>query len=334
VTSTCIVMLSALGDAVHVLPLLTAIKRHSPTTHLTWVTQPPAAALVRGHPALDDLIVFDRAVGLRAYLDTRRAATRPRPFDTLLDLQTYLKAGLLTALIPANEKLGFDHARARDLNWLFTTRKIPPNATTRHVQDQYLEFLDALSIPRGQLEWNLGPYPAERPWQQQFFAQFTRPIAALVIGTSRPQKDWLPAHWAAVADALSADYGLQPVMVGGTSPRERATAQAITAAARHPVHDALGSGLRPLVSILGGAALVISLDTGPLHMAVALNRPVISLIGYNDPAVVGPYRRFTDLLIDAYGDPTVGPRLRPGRMATITPGAVLAKVDLWRSRYQ
>jgi heptosyltransferase I len=333
VTSTCIVMLSALGDAVHVLPLLSAIKRHAPTTRLTWVTQPPAASLVRGHPALDELIVFDRTAGLRAYLDVR-AATRGRRFDTLIDLQTYLKAGILTALTPAREKLGFDRARARDLNWLFTNRKIPANATTRHVQDQYLEFLDALSIPRDPLVWNLGPFPAERSWQEQFFSQFTRPIAALVIGTSRPQKDWLPDRWAAVADALSADYGLQPVMVGGTSPRERATAQAITAAARHPVHDALGSGLRPLVSILDSAALVISLDTGPLHMAVALNRPVISLIGYNDPAVVGPYRRFSDLLIDAYGDPAAGPRLRPGRMATITAADVLAKVALWRSRYQ
>ena len=330
---TCIVMLTALGDAVHVLPLLTAIKRHDPTTRLTWVTQPAPAALVRGHPALDELIVFERARGWRAFLDAR-AATAGRRFGVLLDLQTYFKAGLLTAALPAEVKLGFDRARARDLNWLFTTRRIAPNPGRHHIQDQYFEFLAALAIPRDPIAWNLGPWPSERPWQQQFFAQFDRPIAALVIGTSRPQKDWLPDRWAAVTDALYADFGLQPVLVGGTTARERQTAAEIQATARHPVHDALGSGLRPLVSILDGAALVISLDTGPLHMAVALGRPVISLIGYHDPAIFGPYRRYHDLLIDAYGDPATGPRLRPGHMTRITPADVIAKIDVWRARHR
>ena len=75
------------------------------------------------------------------------------------------------------------------------------------------------------------------------------------------------------------------------------------AKARAPVASELGSGLRKLVGILDGAALVLSPDTGPLHMTVALNRPVISLMGYTNPKRVGPYRRFHDLLIDAYGDP-------------------------------
>jgi len=323
-----IVMLSALGDAVHVLPLLTALKRHRPATEITWVTQPAAASLVRGHPALDRLIVFDRDRGLGAFADVRRAVSGP-PFDLLLDLQVYFKAGLLTAIVPARVKLGFDRARARDLNWLFTNARIPPQHGPRHVQDQYLEFLAALGVPAEPLGWDLGPWAGEAAWHLPGDGAPDRPFAALVIGSSRAPKDWVAERWADVADALARDYGLQPVLVGGTSPREQQTATIIRARARAPIVDALGSGLRPLVSILHGARLVVSLDTGPLHMAVALERPVVSLIGYNDPRIVGPYRRYGDLVVSAHDAPVA----RAERMRTITVDAVLTAVARWRAAY-
>jgi heptosyltransferase I len=103
------------------------------------------------------------------------------------------------------------------------------------------------------------------------------------------------------------------------------------------VHSALGSGLRNLVGILDGAALVLSPDTGPLHMTIALDRPVISLLGYTNPKRVGPYRRYHDLMIDAYGEPgedyPLSMENRPGRMPRIAVRDVLDKVELWRTRY-
>jgi heptosyltransferase I len=102
--------------------------------------------------------------------------------------------------------------------------------------------------------------------------------------------------------------------------------------------SALGSGLRPLVGILDGSALVLSPDTGPLHMAVALDRPVVSLMGYTNPKRTGPYRRFHDLIVDAYGDPgevyPVSIETRRGRMPRITVDDVLAKVARWRQTYE
>jgi heptosyltransferase I len=107
-------------------------------------------------------------------------------------------------------------------------------------------------------------------------------------------------------------------------------------AVRPPI-SALGSGVRPLVSILEGSALVLSPDTGPLHMSVALDRPVISLIGYADPRRTGPYRRFHDLMIDAFHDPgevaAITNERRHGRMARIRVRDVIDKVELWRTRY-
>ena len=328
-------MMSAVGDAVHVLPVLNALKAHDPRTHVTWVMQPGPASLVRGHAAVDEIVLFDRARGWRAFRDVRRELAA-RPFDLVIDLQVYFKAGIVTALTRAPVKLGFDRARARDANWLFTNHRIPPHAQ-QHVQDQYFEFLDHLRIPHGAPEWGLGPWPEERDWQREFFAPIERPTAALVIATSKPEKDWLPERWAEVVDALYADFGLQPVLVGGRSPRELAAEAVIMAHARHKPLSALGSGLRRLTSILHGSALVIAPDTGPLHMAVALDRPVISLMGYTNPRRTGPYRKFHDLIVDAYGEPgeryPVSPEMRPGHTRRITVREVLDRVQRWRDRY-
>ena len=333
--SVGIVMMSAVGDAVHVLPLLTALKRHVPHVRITWVLQPGAATLVRGHWAVDEIIEFDRSRGWRAYPAVRRALSARR-FDVVLALQVYFKAGIVTSFTHAPVKLGFDRARARDLNWLFTTDRLPEREG-QHVQDQYFEFLEALGVPHEPVTWDLGPWEHERAAQLDFLARFDRPIAPIVVATSKAEKDWMPERWAEVTNALWHDFGLQPVLVGGRSARELAAERVILDATRVPVASALGSGLRNLVGILDGAACVLSPDTGPLHMTIALDRPVISLMGYTNPKRVGPYRRSHDLLIDAYGDPgedyPLSMENRPGRMARISVRDVLDKVEYWRATY-
>ena len=332
----CIVMMSAVGDAVHVLPVINALKRHAPACLITWILQPGPATLVRGHRSVDEIILFDRSKGMQAFADIRRELAR-REFDLVIDLQVYFKAGIITAMTRAPVKLGFDRVRARDLNWLFTTRRIPARPVGQHVQDQYFEFLEALGVKTAPVTWDLGPWPTELAWRDEFFAKLDRPAAAIVIATSKPEKDWLPERWAQVVDILHRDYGLQPVLVGGRSPRELHAEQVIMATAKHTPVSALGSGLRNLVGILSGSALVLSPDTGPLHMAVALERPVISLMGYTNPKRTGPYRRYHDLLIDAYGNPgedyPVSMENRSGRVVRITVEHVREKLNVWREKY-
>ena len=333
----CIVMMSAIGDAVHVLPVLTALKRHHPTMHVTWVLQPGPAMLVRDHPDLDEILLFDRSRGWRGFAEIRRTL-RSRSFDLVINLQVSFKAGLVTSFTWAPIKLGFDRARARDVNWLFTTHRIPPGPR-RHVQEQYFEFLKWLGVPHEPVTWGLGPWnEAERAWQRDFLARFDRPIAPIVVATSKPQKDWVPERWAEVSDALYHEFGLQPVLVGARSPREVHAEEVILARTRAKPYSALGEGgLRGLVGIIDGAALVLTPDTGPLHMTVALDRPVVSLIGYSNPKRVGPYRKFRDLMIDAYGDPgedyLLSMENRYDRMPRITVQQVLDKVERWRTEY-
>lgn len=332
---TAIVMMSAVGDTVHVLPVLTALKRHRPQMRVTWLLQPGPASLVRGHPDVEEIIPFHYGTGLSAYTNVRRELAT-RAFDFVLALQVSLKAGLVTSFVKAPVKLGFDRARARDMNWLFTTHKIPAGKR-QHVQDQYFEFLAHLGVPVQPVTWNLGPWESERAAQQAFVSQVGKPYAAIVCGTSDADRDWMPERWAAVCDALYRDFGLQPVLVGGPSEREKATAAAIAAGCRiAKPFNALGQGgLRGLVGILDAAELVLSLDTAPLHMSVALGRPVIALMSQADPKRTGPYGRGEALVVNAFAEPDDPPdevlwMRRRGRMSRISVDDVLTRVQRWR----
>lgn len=334
-----VVMLAAVGDAVHALPVVNAIKRLHPAARISWVMQVGALTqLLNGHPAVDEVIPFVRKDGWRGFAAVRRAL-RKRQFDLVLVLQPYLKSGIVAAFAPSPIRLGFDRARARDASWLFSTDRIPARPL-QHMQDQYLEFLEALGVPSQPLEWKIGPWnETERAWQSAFLARFDRPLAPIVVATSKPEKDWPAERWAEVCDALWQEYGLQPLLVGGRSPREVEAERIIFERARVRPASALGDGgLRGLAAIIEKSALVLSPDTGPLHLSVALGTPAISLLGYTNPKRVGPYRRFADLMIDAYGDAgehyPVSMETRAGRMSRITVEQVLEKVRVWQARYR
>ncbi|MGH7477470.1 MAG: glycosyltransferase family 9 protein [Longimicrobiales bacterium] len=335
----CIVMLSALGDAVHVLPVANALDRAWPDTRITWVIQPLAHQLVRGHPAVDDFIVFRRRQGIAAVRSYRELARvlEQRRFDLLLALQVYFKAGLITALVDADRKLGFDRTRARDLNWLFTNERIAARPS-QHVQDQYFEFLHHLAVDPEPVDWKLRLSQAEREAQAHFFGGLDRPACAIVVGSSKPAKNWLPERYVRLIEALDRSFGLRPVLVGGPSRIERAAADAVLQRTHTHVVDALADDVRRLLWLLDGSALVISPDTGPLHMARALDRPVIGLFGYTNPKRYGPYRKYTELVVDGYArEPgeSYGPsaEYRAHGMGRVTVEAVLEKVALARERY-
>ncbi len=352
-----VVMLSALGDSVLVLPVVNALRRAFPRAHLSWALQPGPHVLVRGHPAVDEFVVLQRgrrggsARALRdggegiwdAVRELRRLA-RHHPggrFDLLLDLQVYFKAGLLTALTPAAVKLGFDRRRARDLNWLFTNRRIPPHPRGfAHVQDQYFEFLRCLGVEPEPVEYGLAITAQEREAQRRFFEGLGGPACAVVLATSDPRKNWTAEAYARVLLEMDRTHGLRPILVGGRSGAEEGMARAVVARLPRgfPLVDARANDLRRLLWLLEGSALAITPDTGPLHMARALEVPVVGLFGFTNPGRSGPYRRFGDLVVDGYARTPgevnpVNMQRRRGGMGRITPGEVLEKVGMALERY-
>lgn len=328
-----IVMLSALGDAVHVLPVANALRRAWPSARITWAIQPVPYRLVRGHAAIDEFILFERRRGLEAWrsYSNLRQTFAGRRFDLLLNLQVYLKAGLITALAPARIKLGFDRARARDLNWLFTTHRIPARPVG-HVQDQYFEFLEHLGVDPEPIEWSITFSHDERAAQRAFFESLDRPACAVVVATSKPAKNWAPERYARVLDAVEREFGLRPVLVGGPSAIERDAAARIRELSRASIIDARADDLRRLAWLLDGSRIVISPDTGPLHLARALDTPVIGLYGYSNPKRYGPYHKYRDLVVDGYAlhpDEAYAPTMqwRLDGMSRVTVDGVLEKVE-------
>ena len=330
-----VVLLSAIGDVVHALPLVSSLKAAAPKLSIEWIAQPVPGEIAGRHPGVDRLWTLDRRRGWRGFQALARAL-RGRRFDLVIDLQVYAKASLVTALLDSPRKIGFDRARAREGNWLVTNERIaagPPRQTC----EQYLEFADHLGAPR-RYEWPLPLTESERADQAAFAATLAAPLAALVVGTSRPAKEWPAERWARLADALAGDLGYEVCIVGSDRPAERARALQVARLARVPIRDERRDDLRRLVWLLDSAALVVSPDTGPYHIAVARGVPSVGLYGYTDPARVGPGRRFTELVVEAFHDPGEAwhpprPGYRPDRMARIPVSRVLEAVALARSRY-
>jgi len=334
VRSVCIVMLSAIGDAVHVLPVANALKRAWPGVRITWIIQSTPSALVAGHPAIDEFIVCERRRrGLRAWTNFADLAQQLRGhhFDLAIALQVYLKAGIIVGMLPAERKLGFDRARARDGNWIFTNERIPPHSP-QHVQQQYFEFLHHLDVDPDPVEWGILITDEEREAQDEFFRGLDKPACAVVVGTTKSKKNWTAEGYARALEEIESTHGLQPLLVGGSSQAERHMAAEILSLTRaHPI-DVLADDLRRLIYLIDGSALTVSPDTGPLHISRALDTPVVGIYGYTNPKRTGPYRRYYDLVVDGYAEfpgeeYPISTSHRDG-MKRVTVDMVLEKVDL------
>ena len=326
--------MSAIGDTVHVLPIVASLRAAWPHCHLAWVVQPGPHRLWRGHPDVDEFLVFHRERGARAYRDFRRAVGSRR-FDLVVCLHPCLKAAIVTRLLPAPNRLGYDRRRTRDLAWLSTNRRIPAGPPA-HVQDEHFEFLGHLGVP-ARREWDFHFTPEEIAARDAWVARGDgRPVLAVVTRSSRRAKDWTLARYARVLDTAVHDLGFRTVLVGGRSDGELEDAARLRGLCRFPPDEELRYDLREMAWLLDGADALLSPDTGPLHMAVALGTPTIGLYGFTDPKRVGPYGRFGDLLIDRYSRPDdSGPsrRTRPGNMDRITEEDVIEKLHVLRSRY-
>ena len=337
VRSICIVLLTGLGDVVMGLPIANALRSHLPDAPITWVVEPMPSAILRHHAAIDEVVVYEKKRGLAGVRDLRRVLAG-REFDLTLNLNVYFKSVWPTIFSGAPRRIGFGPDRARDLSWIATNEHLPARPRA-HTLDMFLEFLEQVGIRDAPVEWNLGITEEERATQADFFAPLAgRPVVAVVPATAMEKKDWLPARFAEVIDTLELEMGYRVVLVGGPGERETRIAREIVAASRAAPVWGLGDGVRRLVWLLGGSRLVIAPDTGPVHIARALEVPVIGLYGHTNPWRVGPWRKYQDLWVDAYTDPGEPPdpsRFDPklGRMEQITAAEVLQRVEQARETY-
>jgi len=334
----CIVLLTGLGDVVHGLPLVNAIRDFKPHARITWVAEPMPASFLAGHPSIDRLVVYRRSEGLRGVRQLRQDLRAGEPVDVTLNLNVYLKSVWPTLLSGAPRRIGFDRARSFEGVWLFSNEKLKASPRL-HTADMFLEFAKHLSIPVGKPEWRITFSPEEIRERDEFFRKFEgRPVATIIPSTATIKKDWLTERWAHVATALERDFGFTVLVAGGPGEREQAAAREIVATSSAKVRWGMTDSVRRLAWTLGGSSLVLAPDTGPVHIARALDVPVIGLYGHTNPWRVGPWKAYHDLWIDHYTDEGHEPdasdrRPKWERMPTITVEEVLDRVTRAVSDY-
>lgn len=334
----CIVLLTGLGDVVHGLPLVNALKDEDPARKITWVVEPMPAPLLEGHPSIDRVVVYRKKEGLRGVRQLARELATGERIDLTLNLNVYTKSIWPTLLSRAPHRLGFDRARTFEGVWLAANHHLDRRPRT-HTADMFLEFAEHLGLQVPQPEWRIPLSDAERTAQAEFFTAFDgRPVATIVPASASAKKDWPPERWAAVADALAHDFGYAVVLAGGPGEREQRIAREIVERASAPVTWALGDSIRRLTWILARSTLVLAPDTGPVHLARAFEVPVIGLYGHTNPWRVGPWRKYQELWVDRYTDPNDAPdpsNFTPklGRMEQIATADVVEKIALATERY-
>lgn len=281
---------SAIGDVVHALPILNQLRKRWPKSQISWLVTPGCAGLLDGHPQLDEIILFERHRYAKLWRDPQALKElfqltrqlRKRRFDLVVDLQGLFRSGWLTYQTRAPIRVGF--ANAREFAWLGYTHRVAVETMEQHALERYLSVTDLLGCEREPVEFVFATDAKDRAVAANLTRGMER-FALLFPGTNWPTKRWPAAHFAAMVEPLWQRFGLRSI-VGG-SPAEAQLASQI----RGATNLAGKTNLRQLTALIERADLVISNDSGPMHIAAALGRPLVSLFGPTSPTRTGPYQR-------------------------------------------
>jgi len=334
--SLCLLRLSAVGDICHSLPVLRSIQAAWPHCKITWIIGRTEYELIKTIEQVE-FIVFDKSAGYSAYRQLWRQL-RKRHFDVLLHMQMSLRASLASLCVPAKLKLGFDQARAKDLQWLFSNAKIAQREH-QHVIDSFLGFVDAIGITEHRLAWDIPIPPIASEKIANLIGDEQR-VAVISPCSAMAYRNWTVIGYAQVCQAL-AQRGYKVILTGGRSAIEQQYGSDIEAQCPETPLNLIGqTSLPELLALLAQASFVISPDSGPAHIATAVNTPVVGLYACTNPDRARPYlsakyvvNRYPEAVLDKYGkavaDLPWGIRVRdPGTMERISVADVLEKVDL------
>jgi len=282
------VRLGAIGDVVNALSVAGAIRAQSPATRIGWVVHPLARTLVEDNPAVDRVHLWDRAGGLRELTRVLREL-RAEDYGLAVDLQRIAKSAVVARFSGAERVLGFDRARSKELSWLLTKERSRPGRMDDHVVEQYRDVVRALGLDPA-----LSPHPLPldveaEDWAAGAVERFGGAPILLNVGASKRPNRWPAARFAQLARALQRAGRTPLVLTGG--PGDRTLTEALGAVDPEAgIHDAVGSTtLRELAALARRSRLMVSADTGPMHLAAAVGCPVVALFGPANPARTGPF---------------------------------------------
>lgn len=352
---------SAVGDVIHTLPVLAKLRARYPEAQIDWLLTPAIAELVGHHPALSNVVLFDRGALARGWLDWPVGVAellgqlwRTR-YDLVIDLHGQFRSAILTLATRAPVRIGFDRPHAgpraaedrrlvdnayrhgwtgaREGAWLAYTHRIPLPRSDVHAVDRYLWLAPLLGLDAGPPTFHVPIPPASEAHVEALLAAHGlrgQPFAVLVPGTIWPTKHWHIEGFASVARHLRG-RGWSVVLAGSTSERSRCRAVAEQAPG---IRDLSGqTALSELAALIRRAEVCVTNDSGSMHLTVALGRPVVSIFGPTDALWIGPYGRpHAVVRADMPCAPCYFRQLRdcPNNhscMTTVTPGMVIDRVE-------
>lgn len=308
-----IVRLGALGDVVHTLPVAAALGRRFPDAAVDWVVGERCAGLLELVPGLDRRIVLrTRGRPVLAAWTALRRALREVAYDVALDVQGLGKSALAARLSGARRVVGFRAPFLREgwARWFYTETADP--GRPRHVVERNLGILGALGVTG--CDWSFPLRVGAAPAVEAVRLRPGRPCGGCVLinpNAAWRTKRWPPARYGAVAAHVARAHGRPCVVLRG--PGDEARAAAVVAASGGAAMLAPPTGLAELAALLRAGALLVSGDTGPLHLAAALGTPVVGLYGPSDPARNGPWSP-DDEIVSVFPDcACAARRVRAGR---------------------
>lgn len=284
--SLCLLRISALGDVTHVVPMIRTLQTQWPETKLTWIIGKLEYKLVGDLPGVE-FLVFDKNRGIKGFTEIRTQLHK-RQFDVLLHLQVALRANLLSTLVHAPLRIGYDRVRSRDFHGWFINQRIAERSG-EHVLDAMASFLEPLGLKQTEVRWDI-PIPDDA---QEFATQHlpdNQPTLVICPCSSHPLRNWQPERYAAVADYAAQKLKMRIILCGGRTVYEREFTDAILRQIHIQVINLVGKDtLKQLLAILKRASIVLTPDSGPMHMANAVSTNVLGLHAASNPDRSGPY---------------------------------------------
>lgn len=288
----CIIKPSSLGDVVHCLPILPALRVLFPSSQISWVVNAVFRSLLDSHPDLDRVIAFERGgsgISSRGAMATAQLCARllREKYDLTIDLQGLLRSGLMTAATRARVRVGMADAR-EGAPWFYTHR-VPASRLQLHAVDRVLRVVAALGLEGFKPSFHISLGDQNRLWARETLASVPRPRLLLNLGARWLTKRWPSEHFAEVARRAAAEFGAGLVCVGARADLPLAVALRV-ALGPLPLLDLSGqTTLLQLAALARESDLFVSSDTGPLHLATAAGASVVGIYTCTNPRLTGPY---------------------------------------------
>lgn len=294
IKNVLIVKLSAIGDVIHALPVSYAIKETFPEAKVTWVVEPPAYDLLTNNPYIDKIVLFEKKKfksmsGFIRNLPPFLAELKEIKYDAVFDLQGLGKSAAIAFFVKAPVKLGC--CNMREFSHLVSRPVCGPHQNG-HIVERYLDVARELGCKVEKVVFPIAVRPEEAEMTEKIMQQagmdIKNPYVVLAVGANWPNKRWPAQYYAKLADYL---YGqkLIPVVVGG-GLTDAGLAAEIAANSEIPPVDLVGrTTLKQLAYVMKSAKAIVGGDTGPMHLAAALYKPVVAVMGPTDINRNGPY---------------------------------------------